>query len=461
MILRAEDESGIETISLKFSTDEGKIWKDAHLTPSGEDYWKADLGIIVNRYVSLHATLEDTAGNVLEQQVIKGFYVRDAPKVNFPTSFLPGWNMFSAPLIAYPVGFEAQLSDYLRRGIVYHWEAAAHRYLWDIWPDVDWDTNMTPEPGRGYWIKVTDKTEVEFRGISVPDEAFFIPLAKAWNQIGHPFVFTVDWSAARVRKGDEVVTIEEAHARGWVRKFLYWWLPEEGQYDWAAAPDGSLNPGWGYWVRALVEGAELLVPPVPAPPRPPVGAVARIQPREEGAWRAKIGAVSGGLADTRNFFGVSPFASVDPGVEDVDKPPLGPSPVFLRAYFDVDGQRFLGDVRPPVPAWPGARVWNNLKVETGGFAGPVTLTWDISEIPERYAVLLRDIKADRYVNMRLASGYTYYAARDERRAFRIVVRPPAPYIPEIPVFIPPPPPVRDPDELPLDIPLVPPAPELW
>ena len=120
------------------------------------------------------------------------------------------------------------------------------------------------ETGLGYWLWSAEGVTIDAEGMPTAATDFAIDLLSGWNQIGHPFQFSVDWEDVLVYNPatGETVSIEDAHLNNWVFKFLYWYNPAIGNYEYAEAPDGQLDEWMGYWVKAMIN-CQLLVPATP------------------------------------------------------------------------------------------------------------------------------------------------------------------------------------------------------
>lgn len=176
--------------------------------------------------------------------------------VTATTTFLSGFNMFSVPLTPQPNTVTAQLGDNIGGTInVFNYQGGIYNIV------------STLAPGLAYWVKVNANTPVDFSGLPISTgSSYSIPLSNAsdWNQIGSPFLSTVNWGNVRVDKsGNPQKSIAEAQAAGWMSKFLYRFDAASGTYDVKDDTNGTLAPTAGYWVRSLTSGVSLSVPPPP------------------------------------------------------------------------------------------------------------------------------------------------------------------------------------------------------
>jgi hypothetical protein len=66
----------LRKLRLEVSYDDGDTWHRAPLIPAGKHGWKAVLKAKDAEFVSLRATVEDSAGNSLEQTLTRAYGIR-------------------------------------------------------------------------------------------------------------------------------------------------------------------------------------------------------------------------------------------------------------------------------------------------------------------------------------------------------------------------------------------------
>jgi hypothetical protein len=107
---------------------------------------------------------------------------------------------------------------------------------------------------------------------------------------------------------------------------------------------------------------------------------------------------------------------------DVPRPPRSPSGAYLEIYFPHTGGSYppiLGSKYATDYQAPADPVWS-MSVEASA-AGPLTLSWDssyVDQIEPRAQLLLHDIAAGTYTNMRAAGSYSF--TYSIKRNFEIV-----------------------------------------
>jgi parallel beta-helix repeat protein len=103
------------------------------------------------------------------------------------------------------------------------------------------------EPVKGYWANLPANKTVTASG-TIPTTDQTIALVKGWNMISVPWAYPK--AAIQVQKGTETKSWADAVAAGWVRDTIW-------GYDGAYQSVTTLDPWYGYWVRALVDGLSL------------------------------------------------------------------------------------------------------------------------------------------------------------------------------------------------------------
>jgi len=103
------------------------------------------------------------------------------------------------------------------------------------------------EPVKGYWANLPANKTVTASG-TVPTTDQTVTLVKGWNMVSVPWAYPK--AGILVVKGTETKSWAEAVAAGWVRDTIW-------GYDGAYQSVATLDPWYGYWVRALVDGLSL------------------------------------------------------------------------------------------------------------------------------------------------------------------------------------------------------------
>ena len=175
-------------------------------------------------------------------------------------------------------------------------------------------------PGAGYWVKLDSSITIRLEGEEVDvARPFTIPLRAGWNQIGNPFPFEVGWNSAEVVHEGRRLSLSEAVKEGWISGVIYWYEPP--RYRWARAPEGTLLPWRGYWVRAFVD-CDLVLPPIPGSAQLRAAGPSPLAYAEfvlEGPW--------GRVEDGGDAMAVMRGASEGLDPFDVEEPPPSPEAV--------------------------------------------------------------------------------------------------------------------------------------
>jgi len=142
-----------------------------------------------------------------------------------------GWYLVSVPTLGEQAGiFGVPL---------YFWNGRTYETL---------SGSATLDPLRGYWAKLPASKTVSARG-NVPKEDQIAVLGRAgWHMISVPWPYPKE--GIRVLRGGEERSWTGAVASGWLAETIWGF---DGTYRSASA----LEPWYGYWVRALVDGLSL------------------------------------------------------------------------------------------------------------------------------------------------------------------------------------------------------------
>jgi len=366
----------------------------------------------------------DTNDDVSESNENNNIYgpyshqVVDVYKLSFSTSGKK-WRMFSVPVELYYSSPSSVLEDDLGEQNdtvwkVYRWNTEASSYT--KYPDIP-----DIKPGIAFWIITKDSKNIDIGGGECVDTSsdYVIPLCYSttsnqdWNQIGNPFLFPVRLDDVKVKKGPAVVSLQQAQEYGWVRNRIWWYTGSE--YD---HTKDILKPWEGYWVKALVEGCELLIPPIEAEE----SSLQAITKPEENYLQ--ITAKVGNLKDSYNFIGFSDTAKDSYDKEDVEEaPPVSPyiSLSFPHPDWGRDSGSYTQDIRktPNGKSYPEEITWN-MQVKTDQIGKTIILDWKNTQaIPEEYYLYLVSEQDEILANMRKVLSYSFTSLTGEEN-FRII-----------------------------------------
>jgi subtilisin family serine protease len=269
--------------------------------------------------------------------------------------------------------------------------------------------------GFGYWLDLDRATTVSTTLLPYPSQIPGVnPIAEnaiginayatggGWNMIGAPFTYPVDWSVVTVVVDGVSYSMAEAVKAGYLSPALIGYA--NGDYVYAIAPSGQLEPFNGYWVRVFRD-CTLLVPPVPSASsrRQAVGANAD-------GWKARLIASVAGDVDGQNYFGQLRSATDTEDKNDILKPPAGAGHAYVRfngASADGKSRALAFDMRSLVGNATTRQEWT-AEVATDRSNATVVLSWDgIRSAPRNARLTLRDTVTGERIMMGTRSSYTY------------------------------------------------------
>jgi len=343
------------------------------------------------------------------------------------TRFKQGWQMISVPFKFSDPRIEPALN----------FAPDTYRAYTYSPQDLEYQTATMVEPGKAFWLESSlDRTSATISRDGRPlsgAETYRIVLYSGWNQFGDPYIYPIPWGRVKVLRDVQIgpVTLEEAAARNWIRRTVYWWntdLGEQGEYEYSSEPSTYLMPWVGYWVKAL-QPCQLIIPPVEQPSGGIGGDVARSRVSKASTdavksdgWRLKLAARAGNAVDSRSVLGVSSRASDLYDASDVERPPSHKDYVaisFPHRDWGVNSGSYMTDIRR---AAGGDQTWE-FEVASDQQSKDVVLTWpNLVDVPKSYTPKLVDIDAGVTKYMRTASSYRYSSGSGGVRRFRIVAQ---------------------------------------
>ena len=154
----------------------------------------------------------------------------------------PGWYMASVPL-------NGGSSSNLYGTAAYRWNPATGEY----------DLATMIEPAEGYWVYLPASKVVTDSGDQVTSDVTLNISTAGWHQISAPWLYPKSeiqvTRECRTCGGTttQTKTWADAAAAGWVRDAIYGYKATDGAYN----TPSTLDPWYGYWVRAEVSGLSL------------------------------------------------------------------------------------------------------------------------------------------------------------------------------------------------------------
>ena len=147
---------------------------------------------------------------------------------------IAGWYMVSVPLNS------GTASD-LFGTTAYRWNPATGQY----------DLPTTIEPTKGYWVNLSASKAVTDTGYEIATDVIIDISSHGWHQISAPWPYPKD--DIQVSKAGVTKSWVDAAAAGWVREAIYGYKSTDGEYT----TPSTIDPWYGYWVRADASGLSL------------------------------------------------------------------------------------------------------------------------------------------------------------------------------------------------------------
>lgn len=281
-------------------------------------------------------------------------------------------------------------------------------------------------PAAGFWLWASRGiTSVDFKNPVPVDmsSTFELKLSTGWNQIGEPFLYNVAWGRVKVLYQGEIVLVEDAANRGWIRRTLYWYDTGRKEYDFGSSTTLALEPWRGYWLKAMVP-CSLIFPPdetigggISTSLVRPTASIASTaaayiasppavsEPVFDG-WSVCVAASADGVSDSRNFIGMARGASDGYDTFDAEDPPPWTDKLNLRIVNPRcgEGSSLLArDIRTL-----GGPQTYDLEITAARKGVPVRISWSWAEsVPAGYMLTLADPIARLRRDMRRCSEYTF------------------------------------------------------
>lgn len=308
-------------------------------------------------------------------------------------------------------------------------------FYWDTQTS-DYRPVTTIAPGQGFWINSSiDRTTAtvarDARPLSGAD-SYRIVLYTGWNQFGNPYLYCIPWGRIKVLASaqDGPITVEEAAARNIIRRTIYWYDADMGEYQYSSNSLTNLVPWQGYWIKAL-QPCQLIIPPIEQADGGISGSTTRSRAVDSNSatasggegWKLKLVARAGKAVDSRSVIGVDTRASDAYDAADVERPPSPGDYVsisFPHKDWGVNNGSYLADVRRSA----GGPVTWDMTVSTDKVDTDVVLTWPtMMDVPKDYSLKLVDVDGNTTKYMRTTSSYRFNSGKGGARRFRLVAEP--------------------------------------
>jgi len=315
--------------------------------------------------------------------------------------FSPGWNLSGLPLLI-DTTLSAMISDDIDTYYIYTYNSKGGYKL---------DSTFTI--GKGFWLGLVNSAVIDFYGVALPD-TISAELKKFWNIISTPYLSPIVKGNIMIEKLGAKLPFDSAVSSGWISGALYGYDPLTKSYYLS----DTLKPWNGYWLATLIDSLKIVYIPSSTSPSPKL-ILADVK-SDEGNWTVNLSAEFGEVSDKLAFFGVRDGASDGPDRYDYPKPPAPPGGKIVQIYFyhpewNFDlGPYFASDFRS---SFGNVKNWKFYVRNSSG--GSIKLTWDLSQVPEKFNFTLFDASNGRTVDMRTNFEYVYNASDNEIREFKI------------------------------------------
>ncbi|MHB9130648.1 MAG: carboxypeptidase regulatory-like domain-containing protein [Armatimonadota bacterium] len=276
------------------------------------------------------------------------------------------------------------------------------------------------QPGRGYWIKMTQAASITQEGTPIDTgQPFQVALYKGWNIIGNPFPFTVDLYDSTVQVGASFpVSWSQAVQANIVGNAVYTWN------GWRYSQGTLLNPYFGYWVYTTddctlnISNRQSLRTAAPAVSR-------RASTTSE--WRVRLEVRAGESRDTENYFGVSAAAKGGFNNQlDSRKPPTAMGNYVSLAFPHMDWGANSGDFASEIQSPSAGSMQWKFRVDTNRANTQVVITVPelMAQLPKGYEAILTDEETQQSCYLNTSSQYSFFAGTTgASRDFVVTVQP--------------------------------------
>jgi len=359
-----------------------------------------------------------------------------------PTCDVTGMDMLSIPLQPTNATLEGIL-DTPNPIALARWITAEQRYaLFSPTDGIAADPSFnTVQAGQGFWIVSPLESTIAPSGRLVDQHSpFTIPVSAGWQQIGSPFLSSINWADVQVRYNGVTYTLAQSRQYGIVMDYAWEFVKVDGQSGYALVHSTlpgavrTLNPWRGYWVLAGASAELILPPPASAAPASAGGGASVASAAEEPAfdlsgrrgprrpraprtpggtepepgldeteWLVDVVSSCGQTVDSSNLLGVSN----DQTLYAVVNPPRANTyedAYFPAAYGSSGSGPFASDVRPEGSS---AYTWNVEVASTNTTSNHTLRLAGLDGISPKWQFSLVDQQTGATVNLRSVGDYTF------------------------------------------------------
>ncbi|HRK21974.1 MAG TPA: FlgD immunoglobulin-like domain containing protein [Fimbriimonadaceae bacterium] len=331
----------------------------------------------------------------------------DANLITAPWTFSDtSWETILSPLVS-PADFQAFVWDPEQQGYIVSTSVERGKAAWIIANSAQGSLALGGNPQR--------PADTAVGGHS-------IQLKSGWNLIGNPYNYAI--------KVGEIVGVSAASPQqsypwqqlvnqGVVGGALVYYDNETQDYVFTQGLDAAMHPNRGYWVFVgTAQDVTLSFPAVYAEFLP--GSSRR---QEEGRWvqsdkqwRLNLVARTNKSLDAQNYVGAARNATEANKLRMVEPPMTPVHNVGFAIQETVNGQS--RSYAQSLSEKAGRKEWKAIVTATE--AGTVSLSWpNISTVPKNVRFRITDLATGASRDLRQISGYSFEAAADSTREFKI------------------------------------------
>ena len=217
-------------VNLQWSFDNGNGWKDIASTLNNCFYnWNVPNDVYSGCKIKVQ--LLDRTNFVLGEDISNGIFSISIANPLSLTLHLVG-NKFT--LVSFPFSVNPSQIPNLDKAYTFDWS-----HYWAVWTPTGRQDFTTFEPGKGYWIKVTQDVNVTLTGTPVSSPVTVTVTPGKFNLLGNPFNTPISLSDLNSKNGNHILKV---YTFDWSN---YWtvWTPT-GRQDFT-----TLEPGRAYWIQ--------------------------------------------------------------------------------------------------------------------------------------------------------------------------------------------------------------------
>jgi|GEM_PF-6788732 len=415
--VNVQDDSMVDVVSISYRKGGGTSFTIAGMTTdpgSSLFQYSVPSSVISERGLEYYITATDTSGNMSTSPSIDPATSPHVVLVTFTTLNCPyttpagSYRMISVPVNLTNKNTASVIADDLGNQ-----DASSWRLVMDTGSDyLEYGIESIPvfEVGNGYWLITKDQKNWDVSSGSSVSTAqnYMMTLSPGWNQVGHPFAFSVDWDDVVTTAGNVEPPIGYAGTGNSSSGYSY--------------NQSRLEPWKGYYIKNLESSnVTIEVPPV-ASSSATSKQNSEILLAGEEDWMVRIKAECSLSSDWDNYIGC-----VSTSEEKWDRHDLSEAPPF-GDYVSVQFPHLEWEKYPGYYTTdfrnhdPNGQVWD-FEVRTNREKSEVKLFFENIILQDKgLEILLIDRMQDIGVDIRTNPRYRFLSGRGETvRRFQLIV----------------------------------------